>query len=172
MIIYERLSAHYFKTNWFVIIFLLSIDIVSKIWVRNNLPLYETRGIWINFLDLTHVQNRGVSFSLFSDLPDSIRIPFLVGVSLIAIIGMIYYQVRYWNELDFFTRTGILCVLPGAGGNLVDRAVYGYVTDFLHFHWYETSFFVNNLADCFISIGVIFFIVPIIFSKYFGRASN
>jgi len=140
-------------------------DILSKIWVRENLPLHEAREIVRNYLDLLHVQNRGISFSLFSDLSDSIRIPFLVGVSLIAVLAMIYYQNRYWRRLDFFTRAGLVCVLPGAAGNLIDRSFYGYVTDFLHFRWYDTSFFVNNLADCFISLGVVFFILPILFSK-------
>ena len=172
MIIFKRFSDPYFKTNWILIIILFSVDVFSKILVRKNLPLFETTELLKNFLDLTHVQNRGVSFSLFSDLPDLIRIPFLVGVSLIAILGMMFYQFRYWNELDIYTKTGIACVLPGAAGNLVDRAFFGYVTDFLHFHWYEISFFVNNLADCFISLGVIFFIVPIVFSNKFGRSPN
>jgi len=146
-------------------IVLFGFDLFTKIWVRENLPIYEIREIFRNYLDLLHVQNRGISFSFFSDLSDSIRIPFLVGISLVAVIAMLYYQNRYWRELDFFTRSGLVCVLPGAAGNLVDRSYYGYVTDFLHFRFYDTSFFVNNLADCFISLGVIFFIVPIIFSK-------
>ena len=78
---------------------------------------------------------------------------------------MIYYQTRYWKEIDFNSRIGLIFVIPGATGNLVDRFFYGYVTDFIHFRWYETSFFVNNLADCFISIGVIFFILQIFFQK-------
>ena len=146
-------------------IVLFGFDLFTKIWVRENLPIYEIREIFRNYLDLLHVQNRGISFSFFSDLSDSIRIPFLVGISLVAVIAMLYYQNRYWRELDSFTRSGLVCVLPGAAGNLVDRSYYGYVTDFLHFRFYDTSFFVNNLADCFISLGVIFFIVPIIFSK-------
>ena len=146
-------------------IILFCFDLFSKIWVRNNLPLHESRGIIANYLDLMHVQNRGISFSLFSDLSDSIRIPFLVGVSLIAVLAMLFYQIRYWGEIDLPTRSGLVCVLPGAAGNLVDRSFYGYVTDFLHFRWHDTSFFVNNLADCFISLGVIFFIIPLISSK-------
>ena len=78
---------------------------------------------------------------------------------------MTFYQVHYWMELDFYTITGLVFVLPGAAGNLVDRVLYGHVTDFFHFRWYETSFFVNNLADCFISLGVVFFIIPLTFSK-------
>ena len=153
------------KNSWLIMIILLGFDLSSKIWVRENLLLYETRELLTNYIDLAHVQNRGVSFSFFSDLPDYFRIPFLVGVSLVAVLGMFYYQIRYWNELDFYTRFGLTFVLPGAIGNLIDRSIFGYVTDFLHFHWYETSFFVNNLADCFISIGVFFFILKIFYSK-------
>ncbi len=146
-------------------IILLGLDLGSKVWVRANVPLYEVTELITNFIDLTHVQNRGVSFSFFADIADYLRIPLLVGVSLVAVIAMIFYQTRYWNDLDFYTRSGLVCVLPGAAGNLVDRALYGYVTDFFHFRWYETSFFVNNLADCFISLGVVFFIVPLFFAN-------
>ena len=150
----------------------LGLDLSSKIWVRANIPLYETSALLKNFLDLTHVQNRGVSFSFLADYSDSIRIPLLVGVSLIATVAMLYYQTRYWNELDFYTRSGLACVIPGAAGNLIDRVFYGYVTDFFHFRWYETSFFVNNIADCFISVGVVFFVTPLLFHKKSGASSK
>ncbi len=155
-----------------VMIVFLTLDLVAKIWVRSNIPLYETSRLLKNFLDLTHVQNRGVSFSFLADYPDAIRIPLLVGVSLVATVAMLYYLTRYWFELDFFTRSGLTCVIPGAAGNLIDRVVYGYVTDFFHFRWYETSFFVNNFADCFISVGVVFFIIPLIFNKKIGESSK
>ena len=153
-------------------ILFLGLDLFSKIWVRTNIPLYETSELLKNFLDLTHVQNRGISFSFFADFSDSIRIPLLVGVSLIATVAMLYYQSRYWEELDFLTRAGLTCVIPGAAGNLIDRVVYGYVTDFFHFRWYETSFFVNNIADCFISLGVMFFIIPLFLNKKNNASSN
>ena len=144
---------------------LLGLDLCSKIWVRANIPLYQMTELINNLIDLTHVQNRGASFSIFADVSDNIRIPMLVGVSLIAVVAMTFYQVHYWMELDFYTSTGLVFILPGAAGNLVDRVVYGHVTDFFHFRWYDTSFFVNNLADCFISVGVIFFIIPLVISK-------
>ena len=155
-----------------IMIAFLGLDLASKIWVRTNIYLYETSVLLKNFLDLTHVQNRGVSFSMLADFSDSIRIPLLVGVSLVATVVMLYYQSRYWKEIDPYTRSGLACVIPGAAGNLIDRVVYGYVTDFLHFRWYETSFFVNNIADCFISIGVVFFIIPLFFNKKSNASSK
>ena len=165
MSVLKTISAPSLRLHWLIMILLLGIDLGSKVWVRVNVPLYEVTELITNFIDLTHVQNRGVSFSLFADIADTFRIPLLVGVSLVAVVTMIFYQTRYWNELDFYTRSGLVCVLPGAAGNLIDRAIYGYVTDFFHFRWYDTSFFVNNLADCFISLGVVFFIIPLFFSK-------
>ena len=92
---------------------LLALDQFSKIWVRETIPLYEMTPLVPNFLDLTHVQNRGVSFSFLADLEDPIRIPLLVGVSLVAVVGMIYYLIRYRETLDLYTRLGLLFIIPG-----------------------------------------------------------
>ena len=113
-----------------IIAVLLAIDLVSKIWIRANVPLYELTTLIPNLIDLTHVQNRGVSFSFLSDLDDSIRLPLLIGISVLAIAGMIIYQLRYWLELDEWTKQGLTWILPGAMGNLVDRGWFGHVTDF------------------------------------------
>ena len=172
MRVFDKIKLFSFSINWLIIVFFFGLDLGSKIWVRANIPLYETSGLLKNFLDLTHVQNRGVSFSFLADYSDSIRIPLLVGVSLVATVAMIYYQSRYWDELDFYTRSGLTCVIPGAAGNLIDRLFYGYVTDFFHFRWYETSFFVNNIADCFISVGVVFFIIPLFYNKKNSASSK
>jgi signal peptidase II len=141
-----------------VMVCLLTIDFASKVWIRASVPLYELTPLLPNFLDLTHVQNRGVSFSLLADLDDTFRLPLLIGTSTLAVAGMLYYQLRYWPTLDLWTQQGLTWILPGAIGNLIDRAWFGHVTDFFHFRWYDYSFFVNNLADCFISLGVVFFV--------------
>ncbi len=141
---------------------LLTLDQFSKIWVRETIPLYEMTPLVPNFLDLTHVQNRGVSFSFLADLSDPIRIPLLVGVSLVAVVGMLYYLIRYRQKLDLYTRLGLSFIIPGAVGNLIDRAWFGQVTDFIHFRWYDFSFFINNIADCLISIGVVGFFITLI----------
>ena len=153
-----------------IIAVLLAIDLVSKIWIRANVPLYESTNLIPNLIDLTHVQNRGVSFSFLSDLDDSIRLPLLIGISVFAIAGMIFYQLSYWLELDAWTKQGLTWILPGAMGNLFDRVWFGQVTDFFHFRWFEVSFFVNNLADIFISLGVICFVASSLVSVRFAKA--
>ena len=116
------------------------------------------------------MQNRGVSFSFLSDLDDSIRLPLLIGISVLAIAGMIFYQLRYWLELDEWTKQGLTWILPGAMGNLVDSGWFGHVTDFFHFRWFEVSFFVNNFADIFISFGVVCFIASSLVSVRSAKA--
>ncbi len=158
------------KLAFGIIVILTLIDQGSKIWVRENVGMHEITPLLTNFLDLTFVENRGVSFSFLADLPDIIRLPLLIGISLIAVVWMIYYLVRHWNDLDSYMRFAFICIIPGALGNLIDRALLGAVTDFLHFRWYENSFFVNNLADCFISAGVVFFILSTLWGdKLFSK---
>ncbi|MBF0286945.1 MAG: signal peptidase II [SAR324 cluster bacterium] len=153
------------KFAFVAIVFLTLVDQGSKILVRQYVEMYEVTVLMPNFLELTHVENKGVSFSFLSDLPKMIRLPLLLSVSVIAVAGMLYYLIRYWHSIDSYLKTALTWIIPGALGNLIDRALFGAVTDFLHFRWYEISFFVNNLADCFISIGVVFFILSTLSAK-------
>ncbi len=144
---------------------LLLLDQGSKIWVRLHIDSYQVIPLLPDFLELTLVQNKGVSFSFMADWPESIRLPLLLSISSIAVVAMLYFLIAYWKSNDFFMKTALVMIIAGALGNLIDRAIYGSVTDFLHFRWYDLSFFVNNLADCFISIGVCFFILSTVFGK-------
>ncbi len=153
------------RVSFLVITLLTLVDQGSKLWVRQNVDSYQVTPLLPNFLELTFVQNKGVSFSFLSDLPDLTRLPLLLSISTIAVGGMLYYLIRYWNVIDSYMKTALVWIIPGALGNLIDRAVFGAVTDFLHFRWYDFSFFVNNLADCFISVGVVFFIISTLFGK-------
>ena len=138
--------------------FFIAVDQATKGWAMVALNFYETKPFIPNFIDLTLLENKGVSFSFLSNLPDWIRLPLLIGVSLIASIWLIYYFVKEYEQSNLFFRYSFSMIIAGAISNLVDRCFGGAVTDFLHFRWYETSFFVNNLADVFISIGVVLFL--------------
>ncbi|MBF0277668.1 MAG: signal peptidase II [SAR324 cluster bacterium] len=153
------------RISFLTITLLTLLDQGSKVWVRQNVDSYQVTPLLPNFLELTFVQNKGVSFSFLSNLPDATRIPLLLSVSGIAVLGMLYYLIRYWRVTDHYMKIALVWIIPGALGNLIDRAIFGSVTDFLHFRWYDFSFFVNNLADCFISVGVVFFIVSTLFGK-------
>lgn len=138
---------------------LLALDQAPKVWVRATVPMHETTGLVPNLLEFTHVENRGVSFSVLGNLADHWRVPLLVSFSGIAVLALAGYWLRHRAGMDRFVEWAFLLILPGAMGNLIDRAVYGTVTDFLHFRFYATSFFVNNIADIEISLGVVAYLI-------------
>ena len=137
---------------------LLVLDQLSKFWVRANIALYETTALLPQLLDLTHVENRGVSFSFLGSIDDFWRAPLLIGVSVAAMILLGFYWKAHGHEMNRLHHLAFGLILPGAAGNLIDRALFGTVTDFFHFRFFDQSFFVNNLADIFISMGVVFFL--------------
>lgn len=138
---------------------LLALDQGVKTWVRAELPLYRAHSLVPNLLDLTHVENQGVSFGFLENLGDGVRVPALMAVSLTAVGLLVYYWWRQRRHFSLWSHLAFVLILPGAAGNLIDRAVFGTVTDFLHFRFYGTSFFVNNIADILISSGVVAFLI-------------
>ncbi len=132
---------------------LFAFDQATKIWVRRTVPVGQTTPLVPNLFDLTHAPNKGVAFSTFADLPASVRVPMLLVVPLVVTIGMLVYFVRRGAKAPVLVQVGLMLVLGGALGNLADRAIYGEVTDFIRFRWFEHTLFVNNFADDFISVG-------------------
>ena len=149
--------------RFFIIITLLltALDQVIKIIVRMTLTSSDNIKIIPNFIHLTYQENRGISFSMLSNLPDIYRVPLLSGGSILVIIGLSIYLYRQWENVNQGERWGFSLVLAGALGNLIDRAIRQEVTDYMHFLFYDHSFFVNNFADDLISIGFVLLV-------YFG----
>lgn len=139
-----------------VITVLVVVDQWIKVLVRTHLTSSSHIELIPNFIHLTYQENRGISFSMLSNLPDSIRVPLLAGVSAIVVIGIFIYLYVNWKKTSTMERWGFSLVLAGAIGNLIDRFFRQQVTDYMHFHFYEKSFFVNNFADDLISIGFVF----------------
>lgn len=136
-------------------LFMALLDQMTKALVKKYFDASTFIEIIPDFIHLTHQQNKGVSFSFLGDLPDVWRVPLLVGVSALVILGIILYLYKNWDQVNQLEKWGFALILGGALGNLWDRAVYQSVTDFMYFHFKETGFFVNNLADDQISIGFV-----------------
>lgn len=141
-----------------VIGILVAIDQGIKLWVRTYLTPDSFIEIIPHLIHLTYQENQGISFSLLSNLPDALRVPLLTGVSLLVILGLIVYIVYNRHQLNRGEKWGFSLILAGAIGNLIDRAFRQQVTDYMYFHFYDTSFFVNNFADDLISIGFVLMI--------------
>ncbi len=111
-----------------------------------------------SFFDYILVWNRGVSFGLFSSMPP-IFLFLIIGVALLILI------VWWLKADDKLTRVALAIILSGAISNIIDRFLYGAVADFFHFYWGQYSFYIFNIADALISLGVILLLLEMILPK-------
>ena len=154
------------KKGYFVIFLLISIDLAAKYFAEEYLSFGQTVPL-IPILDLLLVYNSGIAFSIL-DFNNS----FLsFGLSLIGLIIVAYLHSLYKNEETLKNRFSLILIISGALGNILDRLADGVVTDFLFFHIGNTSFFIFNFADAFISIGAaLFFLTE--FNKFLQNRSK
>ncbi len=128
------------------------LDQLSKYWILEVVRLPEIGSIPVlPVFRLTFVQNAGVSMGLFTAGSDLQR------WLLVAVTGAIAIAVAIWitREKNRWDVAALGLVLGGAIGNILDRARFSYVVDFLHVFWREWSFWVFNIADAAITIGVL-----------------
>jgi signal peptidase II len=132
----------------------VAIDQVTKAVVRQLLPLGESRSVIPQFLDLTHVHNTGAAFGLLNAVDFPYKSLVMIAIAAIALVAI----AAYATQLGFhekMARFGLALILAGAFGNLIDRAVFGFVVDFVDVYWGATHFWAFNVADSAITIGAI-----------------
>ena len=132
----------------------LGLDQVTKWYIRRSVGLYESIVVLDSFFHITHVRNAGGAFSLFAGAPSTVRLPFFVLVSIVAVTALLLFvrRVEPQHRLLLFALGAIL---GGALGNFVDRMTSGEVTDFLDFHWRGWYWPAFNVADSAITVGAI-----------------
>lgn len=148
------------KTNsalFLVAFVVLLADQASKIAVLHFLPVYSSIPIWKNVFHFTHMRNSGAAFSLFSEHTFLLTIISIVAALIISLYGLFEKE-----KLPLSALLGLGFLLGGTLGNLIDRVLWGSVTDFLDFQ--IISFPVFNLADVFIDLGMVF----LIYYTFFG----
>jgi signal peptidase II len=130
----------------------LALDQATKLYLLfgYDLPLNEPLEL-APFLELIVVWNRGISYGLFQQDSDAGRW-LLLAVSAAAAIGLAIWMTRTSSH---FLAASLGLIVGGAVGNAIDRAVYGAVFDFVHFHIGSFSWYVFNIADAAIVAGVI-----------------
>ena len=134
--------------------FIFLIDRISKIYVINldkKLPGSEIFSS--KYLNISLIWNEGIAFGLFS-LGDKTSYNFLTIFILIIILIIIFMLIKS----EGLKKYSLLMILGGALGNLYDRIFNKAVPDFIDFHVEEFHWFIFNVADIFITIGVIFMI--------------
>ncbi|BAY14312.1 lipoprotein signal peptidase [Nostoc sp. HK-01] len=132
---------------WLAAFISFFLDQLTKYWVVQTFKLGETFPLIPGVFHFTYVTNTGAAFSLLSGKVEWLRwLSLGVSLGLIA-LGIFGSMLSRWDQLGY----GL--ILGGAMGNGIDRFVLGYVVDFLDFRL--INFAVFNIADSFISIGIV-----------------
>ena len=128
-------------------------DQITKAIVDRTMSLHDSIPIIDGFFNLTYVRNTGAAFGIFSGSHEAFRLPFLILVSVIA-IGFVLVMLKRLRYEATGIAAALAFILGGAIGNLIDRALYGEVIDFLDVYWSNYHWPAFNVADSFITIGV------------------
>jgi signal peptidase II len=144
--------------RFFILFFFMiagcSADLKTKDVAREKLPNQPVVVI-DNYFDLRYVENHALAFGFMGGIPREKRIPliYILTISATLLAFFIVWKIRGRKIrylLPFFL------MISGAYGNIIDRWQQGYVTDFLHVHYfYKYNFPVFNLADVLISTGML-----------------
>ena len=152
-----------------IIVAIIALDQWSKWAIKTSFNLYQSEPVIQDLLHFTYVTNDGMAFGL--SFPGGKHILLVMTILLTGFIIGFLWKEREGHPL---VKYGLALILSGAIGNLIDRFLYGKVVDFLDimigdFHWY-----IFNVADSSVTIGMVLFIVhSIIFeSSYLKNESK
>ncbi len=149
-------------------ILLVFADQISKYLIVQTLTLGETINV-LPFLDFYLVFNTGIAFSFFDEGGELGR---WILVFLVLLVCLYLVNVLISEKLRKYETFALLMILSGGLGNLIDRSLWGHVIDFIHLYYENYSFYIFNLADTFISIGVIIYILDLLAIKLVSNANT
>jgi signal peptidase II len=132
-------------------VLIIAADQLSKLWIERSMVLGETFTV-LPVLDIVRAHNSGAAFSFLANAGGWQRWAFsllAVGVS----ISLVFWLRKLALVTHALLASGLVLILGGAIGNVIDRIEHGYVVDFVHVHWGAAYFPAFNVADAAISIG-------------------
>ena len=141
-----------------IIVAIIALDQWSKWAIKTSFNLYQSKPVIQDFLHFTYVTNDGMAFGL--SFPGGKHVLLIMTILLTGFIVGFLWKEKNGHPL---IKYGLALILGGAIGNLIDRLLYGKVVDFLdlmigNFHWY-----IFNIADSSVTIGMILFIIHSIY---------
>ena len=144
-----------FYINLIIIFSIFILDRLTKLYVIYLVKVNSEFEIFSSkFLNIFLIWNEGIAFGLFS--LDENNLYNLLTLFILIIIFVILYII---SKSSGFKKYSLLLIFGGALGNVFDRIFYKAVPDFIDFHIGNFHWFIFNLADVFISLGVIFMII-------------
>ena len=140
---------------------IVALDQLTKAIVKARLPLHESVTVIPGFFDLTHVRNTGAAFGMLDNTHFAYKPALMVIVALVALGAVATYALTL-PATQRIARYGLALILGGAVGNLIDRAVMGYVVDFVDVYWRGVHFWAFNVADSAITVGVVLMLLDVL----------
>lgn len=152
--------------RWLAVAALVIVfDQLSKLWITSHFVFGETLYV-LGVFDLVLAHNTGAAFSFLHDAGGIQRWLF-GGIAVVASVWIVVLLRKHATQALFSLALSL--ILGGALGNLIDRIAYGYVVDFLAFHWDEHYFPAFNVADSAITIGAALLILDSLRSARHGE---
>lgn len=146
---------------FFIVFLVVIVDFLTKKAVIATIMPHKAINI-LPFLRIVYVENKGAAFGIFSNLGNN----FFIAISIIAIISIMIYVVRFAKGLEIYSFS---LILGGALGNLTDRIMLGKVIDFIDVfvgNWHWPAF---NVADSALTIGIALFIMSSLLHRKVGN---
>ena len=138
-------------------------DQSTKRLVQRSIPFGSVIPVIPHFFNLTHSQNSGAAFGLFSESSSPWKTALLILLSVILLSTVIGIAWRS-HRLQWESGVGLSLIVGGAFSNLFDRIRFGVVVDFLDFYYRSYHWFTFNLADSAIVVGAGFLILQVLFA--------
>lgn len=147
----------------------VALDQLTKFFVLKSLPLNQSIPVWPNFCYFTFIQNPGTAFGLMSNMDAVVRVPFFVAVTIAAACIVYSYQ-RVIPEDNLMSRIALGLVWGGALGNFVDRIFYGKVIDFIDLCYADYHWYIFNVADICVTVGLVYLLYGFLTKRHPKRA--
>ena len=157
----NKISLKNFTINFIILITIFFIDRISKLYILKIAEVENSVDIYVApYLNLFLIWNKGVAFGLLSI--DESLIYNIITVIIGLIIIVILFMILKSNNME---RYFLISIAGGALGNFYDRIVYAAVPDFIDLHFGGFHWFVFNVADIFITVGVLCLILVELFDN-------
>jgi len=157
-----------FIINILIVLIIFFLDRFSKIFIISynekslSADLFSSK-----FLNISLIWNEGIAFGLFSFEQDRLYDFLTILISIVVIV--IFFMIL---KNDGMRKSSLLMILGGALGNLYDRIFFRAVPDFIDFHIGNFHWFIFNVSDIFISLGVLFLIYMELVDNQKGKVNE
>jgi len=141
------------------------LDQLTKLWIRDNYSLFESRNIIGDFLRFSYVENPGIAFGI--QLGNLKVLVTIISIAIALYLAFILYNSKKLVQIE---KLSLSLILGGAVGNLIDRiliyfpnSTYGGVVDFIDVGFSQHRWFIFNIADSAVTIGIICYLFYVSF---------